>query len=295
VTTVSVVIPAYNQDRFVGESVQSALDQTRRPLEVIVVDDGSTDDTRARLEPFGNRILLVSQANRGVSVARNEGSRRARGTHLAFLDADDAWLPRKLEAQTARLEADPELGLVHCGVEEIDATGRRTGERLDGREGWVADAMLFFGPGVILGGGSGVVLPKHLFREAGGFDERMSTSADWDLHQRIARRARVGFVPEILLRYRRHEGNMHRDVALMAHDMLLAYEKAFRSEPGPPRDLRRRALASLHSMLASSFAEAGQFPEAMRHLARAVVYEPRTLYRALRSIARRLGADPPAR
>jgi hypothetical protein len=139
-----------------------------------------------------------------VSAARNAGAALAQGDLLAFLDADDVWLPDKLEAQAARFAADPALGLVHCAVEEIDGEGRALRTRMDGMEGRVAEEMLLFRRAVILGGGSGAVVTRARFEEVGGFDESLGTSADWDLHHRIARRSDVGFVPRVLLRYRVH-------------------------------------------------------------------------------------------
>jgi hypothetical protein len=190
----------------------------------------------------------------------------------------------------ALFEKDPGLGLVHCGVEDVDEEGSSLAVHLDGRDGWVADAMLSFGAGVILGGGSAAVVRAELVRDVGGFDEALSTSADWDLYQRIARRARVGFVPRPLVRYRRHQGSMHENVALMERDMLRAYGKVFADEQAAPRALERRAYASLHAMLAGSFFEAGQYRKGMRHLARAARREPRLVLRAGRGLLRRLGA-----
>src|SRR4029077_19565705 len=122
------------------------------------------------------------------------------------------WLPRKLERQVARWEREPALGLVHCGYEEIDGAGRRGGTCLLGVEGRVADRLLLFEQPVVLGGGSGVLIPRAVFEAVGGFDPRLSTSADWDLYYRIASRWAIGFVPEVLLQYRRHAGSMHTNV-----------------------------------------------------------------------------------
>ena len=105
---VSVVIPTFNYGHCVVDAVESALGQTYSPVEVIVVDDGSTDDTRARLEPYRDRINYVHQPNQGLSAARNTGIRAARGPLVALLDSDDAFHPRKLELQVAYLRAHPE-------------------------------------------------------------------------------------------------------------------------------------------------------------------------------------------
>jgi glycosyltransferase involved in cell wall biosynthesis len=291
---VAVVIPAFDHARFLPACIESALRQTLRPSEVIVVDDGSTDETPAVLERFAGRVRVLRQPNRGVAAARNAGAAAARADAIAFLDADDEWLPHKLEAQAARLVAEPDLGLVHCGMVEIDAQGREGRVRLDGLEGHVAEEMMLFRRGVILGGGSAAVVPIAAFRDSGGFDETLSTSADWDLHHRIARRRRVGFVPEVLLRYRVHGGNMHADVARTAREMLQAYARAF-AEDESLRPARRRAYGGLHAMLAGSFHAQGRYADGLRHGLRAIAHDPTRVSRLLGYPLRRWarGGGPP--
>lgn len=272
--SVSVVIPAHNHANFLREALASVFGQTVRPSEVIVVDDGSTDETPKVLGTYEGRIRVLGQSNRGVAAARNAGAMAARGELLAFLDADDTWRPEKLEQQVARLAADQELGLAHCGVEEVDGQGRPLRIGLNGMEGWVSREMLFFRRPVILGGGSAAIVPREVFIAVGGFDERLSTSADWDLYYRIARRYRVGFVPEVLVRYRIHGGNMHRDVGAMARDMLTAYGKAFSEDDPDLRRLRRLVYGRLHSMLAGSFFREGEYRQFAKHALASVATRP---------------------
>lgn len=280
VLKVSVIIPTYNYARFVGQAIENALGQTLPPTEVIVVDDGSTDDTAIVLASFGDRIRVVWQQNRGVAAARNAGAALATGGLLAFLDADDLWLPRKLERQVARFQAAPDLGLVHCGMEEIDADGVALGQRLDGLEGRISTEMLLFRRGTVLGGGSGAVVARLVFEAIGGFDEQLSTSADWDLYYRIAAVSEVGFVPEILLRYRIHGANMHANFHAMEHDMLLAFKKAFRECPVAeplPRSVRRRGYGNLHRVLAGSFFSTGDYHKFMAHAVQSLLLTPPNL------------------
>jgi glycosyltransferase involved in cell wall biosynthesis len=272
--TVSVIIPTYNHAAFLPEALENVFAQTCSPLEIIVVDDGSTDETAEVLRAYEGRIRVLSQANRGVAAARNAAAAVASGELLALLDADDAWLSTKLERQVARLDSEPEIGLVHCGVAEVDGRGRQFRARLDGMEGWVATEMLFFRRGVILGGGSAAVIRRAAFLEVGGFDEALSTSADWDLYYRLARRYPVGFVREVLVRYRVHGGNMHRNVHAMARDMLAAYGKAFGERDPELQRLRRRAYGRLHAMLAGSFFRAGEYRRFARHAAASVAARP---------------------
>src|SRR2546427_4231674 len=123
---VSVVIPVYNGERYLADAIQSVLDQTYQNLEVIVVDDGSTDGSAAVAKRFGDAIRYVRQANGGVCQARNTGISVARGTYLAFLDQDDLWLPDKLAVQVAYLESHPEVGAVYCQCQVLENGGLRS-------------------------------------------------------------------------------------------------------------------------------------------------------------------------
>ena len=241
------------------------------------------------LERYAGRIRAVHQSNAGVAAARNRGAREATADLLAFLDADDVWLPRKLELQCDRLVAEPGLGLVHCGVEEIDEQGRRVGERLDGMQGMVAGDLLEFRRGVILGGGSGVLIPKRIFESVGGFDERLSTSADWDLYYRIASRFPVGFVQEIALQYRMHGSNMHRNVGVMEHDMLLAFGKAFGDAEHAPQVSRRKCYGKLHTVLAGAYFGTGNYARFIKHTVKGLLLAPENVSRYLSYPQRRRG------
>lgn len=270
----SVVVPTYNHAHFLATALQTVLTQTVSVREVIVVDDGSTDNTAEVLAQFGGRIHTISQKNRGVAAARNVGAAAASGEILAFLDADDLWLPRKLECQLGYLRQDPSLGLVHCGVELIDIHGGSAGRLIDGMRGWVSHEMLLFRRAVILGGGSASVVPRSVFQKIGGFDESLSTSADWDLYYRIASTYRVGFVPEILVRYRIYDGSMHQNIHIMAKDMLRAYQKAFSGRDPELQKLQRHAYGNLHAVLAGSFLEKGGYRLGAYHVLKSMMFTP---------------------
>jgi glycosyltransferase involved in cell wall biosynthesis len=274
---VSVVIPTYNHARFVGQAIESVLSQTLPAHEVIVVDDGSSDNTQEVLNPYASPVRVVRQQNQGVAAARNNGARFATGDFLAFLDADDVWLPRKLELQAARFGGKHEPGLVHCGVEDINDAGLPLCRHLDGLEGRVATDLLLFRRPVILGGGSGIVIPRAVFEETGGFDTQLSTSADWDLFYRIASRYEVGFVAEVLLQYRLHGSNMHGNVRAMERDMLLAYDKAFNAADPELYRLRRRCYGNLHAVLAGSFFSARQYRGFTKHMFKSLLLTPNNI------------------
>ena len=272
---VSVIIPTYNYARFLREAIDSALAQTRPALEVIVVDDGSTDGTRELLAEYGGRIRVLSQQNQGVAAARNAGIGAANGEYLAFLDSDDAWYPRKLELQMLRFEQEPHLGLVHCGAERIDAEGRTLDTTTGGMEGDVAEAMLRLDREVIMPQGSSIVVPKRIAMDLGGFDVRLPPSEDWDFCYRVVSRYSIGYVPVALVRYRLHGSGIHMNIPRMERAMLLALEKAF-ADPRV-RPLRNYSYGRLHRTLAGCYFQTRQLREFARHAVLSLRYDPRNI------------------
>lgn len=286
---VSVVIPAYNAASFIRECIESVLTQTLPAYEVIVVDDGSRDETASIVAGFGSRVQCLKQENQGVSSARNHGARVANGEWLAFLDADDAWRPEKLEAQI-RAAATEENQFLHCGSERIDDEGRSLGQQLDGLSGEVAAGMLLFRGNHA--NGSTTLVSRELFLAVGGYDPALSTSADWDMCFRLGMRSRLSFVAKPLAFYRQHGANMHANPALMRKDMLRAFGKAFSNSAPDIVALRRPAYAALHLMLAGSFAAYGDRANAMRHGLLAMTWQPGSLLPLLKGSwrrARRIG------
>ncbi|MDQ6888012.1 MAG: glycosyltransferase family 2 protein [Gemmatimonadota bacterium] len=199
---VSCIIPACNAERFVREAVASVLSQSHRPLEVIVVDDGSTDGTAAAVAEFGDVIRCIPQLNQGPPAARNHGISKARGELIAFLDADDRWHPEKLARQAALFDARPDLDccLTHVTMFWSDALGdEETRYRHDGR----AD-----GPGWA---GSTMMARRRAFEAVGTFDPTLRHSATVDWFARAGERgAVVETLPELLAYRRMHRANMSR-------------------------------------------------------------------------------------
>jgi glycosyltransferase involved in cell wall biosynthesis len=277
VKTVSVIIPTYNRAHFVGLSIDSALQQTHPPLEVIVVDDGSTDDTAAALASYADRIRVFRQPNSGAPSARNLGAANASGDYLAFLDSDDLWYPEKLERQLQRFDAEPELGLVHCGMESFDdATGRVLEVNVDGAEGWVAEQMLHFDK-IVVFAGSSLLIPRRVFQEVGGFDVRLPPSEDWDLCYRIASRYKVGFVAGPYVRYRQHPGAIHLDIPKMERAMMLSFDKIFSSPDAKVQRLRRFSYGRIHRILAGCYFVQHDLKSFLRNAVRSLVYDPRNI------------------
>jgi len=279
---ISVVIPTYNQACFLREAIDSVFAQTLPPNEVLVVDDGSTDETSHVLDLYGQRIQVIRQKNLGVSAARNVGGFAASGDFLAFLDSDDAWLPSKLQLQMACFLKKPSVGLVHCGCNVIDDKGNVIGTKLEGGEGNILNDLLLFSSGSIIGCGSSALLPTKIFTEVGGYDTRLSTSADWDFSFRIANKYEIAFVRQILWKYRSHGKNMHTNIRVMEHDMLLAFDKAFGLGNADILALRRRAYGTLHKVLAGSFLQTKNPIKFFYHVTKSIWYDPANLLHVLK-------------
>jgi glycosyltransferase involved in cell wall biosynthesis len=277
VTTVSAIIPTYNYGRFLREAIDSTLAQTYPALEVIVVDDGSTDDTPQILASYGDRIRAIRQENLGVGAARNTGIAAAQGEYLAFLDSDDIWRPRKLECDVARFTADPGVGMVHCGAETFDNTGKTISVSLGGLEGWVAPDLLRLDREVIAAPGSGMTVRQSIAEELGGYDPRLQPSEDWDFCYRVACRYRVGFVPEVLVRYRLHGSGIHLNIQKMENGMLLALEKAFMSPDPAVQALRNHSYGRIHRVLAGCYFQSRKPRLFLRHMIKSLRYDPRNL------------------
>jgi len=190
--TVSVIIPTYNRWPMVGEAIESVLAQSYRSWELIVVDDGSTDDTSERLAPYGSKIKYISRQRSGVAAARNHGIASATGQYVAFLDSDDLWMPRKLEVQTAFMEQHPNVQI--CQTEEIWI---RRGVRVNPKAKHAKPSGDIFRSSLdlCLVSPSAVMMTKRLFTESGGFDESFPVCEDYDLWLRISVHCSVPLIP----------------------------------------------------------------------------------------------------
>lgn len=186
VSRVSVVIPAYNAAWCVRRALDSVLAQEYRDFEVIVVDDGSQDDTTAILAGYGGAVRVLSKPNGGLSSARNAGIAAARGEYVAFLDADDWWLPGKLLRQVALMESRPKLLFCStaCGVQSPE--GLRLADWRCGCGDRPALECIFAVNAYVAGSGSSVLAKREVFARAGGFDESLRSLEDIDMWMRLA-------------------------------------------------------------------------------------------------------------
>jgi glycosyltransferase involved in cell wall biosynthesis len=208
---VSVVIPVFNGERFIGDAIQSALDQTFRDFEIIVVDDGSTDRTERIVRQFSGSISYHRQENRGAGAARNLGAALTKGEWIAFLDADDVWCPQKLSIQMDATSTNPEVSFVYCDMDVIDMDGVviQTGflgaklARRKRKNRWNLVSLAFNGQPFPYP--STVLLKRELFMKAGGFSPlfRRNYHEDFDLFARVAGFTPLYFIPQRLVKYRK--------------------------------------------------------------------------------------------
>ena len=243
---VSVVIPTYNSGHFIREAVDSVLAQTYRNVELIVVDDGSTDNTAEALGAYGDRLRVIRQENAGPSAARNRGIREAAGDLIAFLDADDLWHPQKLEVQLRVCLENPDAGMISCltlPYAHAAALKQEVPAKFEVSEVRLFDLLL----------GRPIQTPAALIRKkilaaVGGFDEGLRMAEDWHLWLRVAQHTRILLLGVPMVLIREHAGNVSRDADRMRADGLRVLRMIFRDPNfgAIPGSVRRRARSKLY-------------------------------------------------
>jgi glycosyltransferase involved in cell wall biosynthesis len=289
---VAIVIPLYQLREFVAEAIESALAQTLAPseIEVVVIDDGSTDGGGDVARGFEPRVRYLRQENRGLSAARNVGIGLTRAPFVQLLDADDRLAPDKLARQLAAFEGHPEAGVVYAGWRHIDEHGAALPQVGRPRQsGDVVDALLL-----------GNILPpvaplvrRAAIERAGGFDESLTSLEDWDLWLRISLLGyRWTYIDALLCDYRVRASGMHANATRMHENRMRVVEKTFARRDLLPalRAQRRRAFAAAMLMGACDLYRAGDAAIGTRLLRQAVTGVPSLLAssRDLRRIGRAL-------
>lgn len=231
---VSVIIPSYNQARYVTYAIQSVLDQRIGDYEIIVVDDGSIDETRDVVSRFEGQIRYIYQENRGLGGARNTGIRAARGEFVGLLDADDQWLPDFMETMLSLATGHPEASIYYCYARSMDMEGRELPQLYGGpnmKSEILYQTLLranFLIPSTIMMRRS-IVLAAGLFEEA---DRAIHGCEDWDLWLRIAPKFDFVGTPACLVRYRIHENTFSANPAGMQRAVQAVVEKHFGPDDG---------------------------------------------------------------
>lgn len=274
---VSVLLPTWNRAALVLEAVHSVLAQTFRDLELIVIDDGSGDDTLARLATVRDRRLRVLPcAHRGIAATLNSGLAAARGGCIARLDSDDIWLPELLERQVALLRSRPEVGVVYARAQVIDRQGRPTGELRGGPLRVPDDAvasLLYSDPVAIIT----ALHRREAIERAGPYDEGLALSEDWDMHLRLALHARFAFNDRVLARVRWHGGNSTGNEERFHASRLAVLERFFaRADlPVPVRALRAQAYSNAWAERGFEYWHRGRRREALTAFRTSLRHAPR--------------------
>jgi glycosyltransferase involved in cell wall biosynthesis len=246
---VSVIIPAYNAMTYLPETLKSVFKQTFNDFEVIVVNDGSSDNIEQWASEIKDpRFKLVSQKNQGLSGARNTGINHSQGEYIAFLDADDLWEPTKLEKQVRSLEANSKAGLIYTWVAYVDERGEPTGRIVkNNAEGDVWQKLTECN---IIECGSVAMICRHCFEAVGVFDRNIDAAQDWDMWLRIATYYPFAVVKEPLVRYRQHANNKSKKYAKVLQDLRIIIERAFQSAPFELLYLRNRSYGKVNLVVA---------------------------------------------
>lgn len=302
---VSVIIPAYNAERWIGATLSSALAQTYPALEVNVVDDGSKDGTAAIVQKFGTndkRVRLLRQTNHGLAAARNAGIAASRGSLIAPLDADDLWHPEKIAKQVAAMrEAGPRVGVVYSWYSIIDESDRVIARALrPHHQGNVYAALVVSN---FISSASIPLIRRSCLLELGGYDPGPRTRGaqgceDWKLYLAMAEHYEFLLVPEYLVGYRRHPGGMSRNVLPMKRGHAEVLAEARQRHPELPPDLFRRSKGEFCYWSGLYSLRNGQIREGLLLTASTWLNDPlfplRPLFRqgvarGVRNLARRLG------
>jgi glycosyltransferase involved in cell wall biosynthesis len=263
---VSVLMPSFNYARYLQAAIESVLSQSYTDLELIITDDCSTDGSREILEHWrrlDDRVAPVfHDINLGLARARNSGLAVSRGEFVALCDADDVWLPNKLETQIRCFQAQPELGVVHSDSAIIDGSGNLTGQRFSSlyhRKGQITSGNLF----EVLCGQNFLCVPTVILRRkaieyAGGFEENLRSLEDWVCWIKVSRKYPFHYVEDALVQYRIHGAGLSSNPKGMAQNRV----KAFRYLLNTFSDIPSRLRSKMFYSLGVSHLETGEYRDA---------------------------------
>lgn len=281
---VSVVVPVYNGESTIEDTVKSVLNQTFLDFELIIINDGSADSTLDVIAKFkDSRVKIFTYTNSGLSASRNRGIDHALSEYISFLDADDLWTADKLEAQVNALREHPEAAVAYSWTDFIDERGNPLGIGIHyTANGYVFPKLLEF---FFIGSGSNALIRKQVFEEVGRFDETLTSAEDLDMFLRLASQYQFSAVPAPQILYRVTENSMSRNVIRQERETRKVIDRAFAQEPGKSlKHLKKTAYANLYDYLASNTLrgtpDKQKVPIAARFIWRAFINDPLTLRRS---------------
>ena len=295
--SVSVIVPVYNGEQYIRETLESVFAQTYQDYEIICVDDGSKDASLAILNECRDRVNVVQQVNTGQAGARNTGAKRGIGKYLAFLDQDDRWYPEKLERQVAVLEANPEAVMVHCDMDWIDDAGYVTQRSVTSathksvQKGLTMTQLVGWDPNIYP---STILIRRVAFDRVGGFDPELRCGEDIDLMLRLRQEGFFIFLEETGTQYRKHSTNFSgsgSDAMFRCSEKFFQKLKGCYAKDKRGQVLLNRFLANVYSDWGKMKMRSGLRGEAQLLLLRSLRYYPwqfRTYSRLIRATASKL-------
>lgn len=253
---ISIIIPAYNAEYFIEETIQSVQDQTYENWELIIVNDGSTDQTEKvalTKAESDSRIHLISIKNGGVSNARNSGIKKSKGNYIALLDADDLWQPNNLEFKMVALNQNDEIDWVFSDMYEIDENSDIQGIAPEGTDINILDNILLWNGEVVPGPCSNIVLRKSCIQKV-LFDTNLSTAADQDFCIQLVANGFKGLrIPEPLWKYRVLSNSMSRNISVMEKDHIKVFKKAQQTKLFKSKIFEKNCFSNLYLILAANW------------------------------------------
>lgn len=251
---VSVIIPLYNTEKYIGETLTSVQQQSYNNLEILVIDDGSTDGSAAivkRIAESDSRIHYIFQENCGVSIARNNGIERSTGFFVFFLDADDVWKPNHIQQRIGLLDSKNEMDWSFGALELIDENSSPTGKLVTGNDTDILKDLLSWNGNVITAPSS-LCVKRHVLNNL-NFDPKLSTAADQDFAIRLAAQYRGCYSGQATVQYRVLPDSMSRNLSLMEKDHIRVFQKAEQNNFFHSYVFKQKCFGNLYWILAGSW------------------------------------------
>jgi teichuronic acid biosynthesis glycosyltransferase TuaG len=282
---VSIVLPTYNSDSYISETISSVINQSYTNWELIVVNDGSTDTTDSIINSLvatENRIKYISKTNSGVSNSRNAGIAIAKGSFIAFLDADDVWKTDNLLEKINLLNTN-NCDVVYSKCELIDENSTKIGKEYGGSDYPSLNDILLL-KGNYITAPSGVIFKKPVIDQIGGFDPNLSNNADQDIWIRaLLANFRISYLSKVLWQYRVHTHNMSSNIKLLESDSIYMFDKTFKNNIHLTSTFKRKCYSKLYLMLAGSWWKNGYNKKrGMYFISKAFITSPLSIFNLLK-------------
>lgn len=285
-TIISVIIPAYNAQRTILATIESVQQQTFKDIEIIVINDGSSDRTLDRLETVNDqRLKVYSYPNGGLPTARNRGIALAKGQYLSFIDADDLWTPDKLEKQLAALQANPKASVAYSWLavmlesdKYIDDPRLFSGKRV----AFTGDVYTKLLVNNFIGNGSNILVKKEAIDLVGNFDPSFKSCEDWDYYLRLAAKCSFAVVPEHQILYRKSAGTISSKGLVMETEGLKVIDKVYQTVPQKLQHLKKRSIANFYRYCGKIYVDGSVCSSDLDlgkvKLAKAIAFDPLILF-----------------